>query len=213
MGFCLKVWGDFACFTRPEMKVERVSYEVMTPSAARAIFEAIYWKPQIAWRITEIEVLKPIQWINVRRNELASGKFVKNANYRLIEEERQQKAGLFLYDVAYRIHGYFDVLQPSENEAKHASMFHRRAQKGQCVYQPYLGCREFSCHFQLIENIENDREYTPAIQITKNLGWMLYDLEFSTKDKKETTQPMFFCPMLENGVVNVPNAQSSEVRK
>ena len=120
--WCLEVWGDFACFTRPEMKVERVSYDVITPSAARAIFESILWKPAIRWHVTQIEVMNPIKWISIRRNEV--GKLVSAPTARqlsgecvepmgiFIEEERQQRAGLFLRDVRYRLHAYFDFLPP-----------------------------------------------------------------------------------------------------
>ncbi|MBU1664748.1 MAG: type I-C CRISPR-associated protein Cas5c, partial [Gammaproteobacteria bacterium] len=117
---CLKVWGDFACFTRPEMKVERVSYDVITPSAARAIFEAILWKPEIRWTVTKIEVLKPIKWISVRRNEIgkvASTNSITNQGDRglYIEDHRQQRAGLFLRDVAYRLHARFEVVDGSKH--------------------------------------------------------------------------------------------------
>ena len=106
--WCLEVWGDYACFTRPEMKVERVSYDVMTPSAGRAIFDAILWKPAISWHITKIEVLNPIKWINVRRNEV--GKISNTPIF--IEDSRQQRAGLFLRDVRYRIYGWFEFIPP-----------------------------------------------------------------------------------------------------
>lgn len=153
MGFCLKVKGDYACFTRPEMKVERVSYDVITPSSARSIFEAILWKPAIEWRIHKIEVLKPIKWVNIRRNEVGAVLPVGNINKAMkggalpalyIEENRQQRAGLFLKDVAYRIFASFtltDKAGTDENSAKFAEMFKRRAKKGQCFNQPYLGCR------------------------------------------------------------------------
>ncbi|MBL4827684.1 MAG: type I-C CRISPR-associated protein Cas5, partial [Spongiibacteraceae bacterium] len=153
MGFCLEVTGDFACFTRPEMKVERVSYDVITPSAARSIFEAILWKPAIEWHIHKIEVLKPVSWINLRRNEV--GAVLSTANIKkamngggdpalYIEDERQQRAGLFLRDVAYRLHASFsltDKAGPHDNDGKFSETFKRRAKKGQCINQPYLGCR------------------------------------------------------------------------
>ncbi|MGB3916840.1 MAG: type I-C CRISPR-associated protein Cas5c, partial [Thiothrix litoralis] len=149
--FCLEVSGDFACFTRPEMKVERVSYDVITPSAARAVFEAIFWKPAIRWHIRRIEVLKPIRWINLRRNEVSGvvpAGAVKSAMKQgkgnlgmYVEEDRQQRAGLFLRDVRYRLHAEFEMLNnnPENNPLKFAEMFKRRASKGQCFNQPYLG--------------------------------------------------------------------------
>ena len=158
--FCLEVSGAMACFTRPEMKVERVSYDAMTPSAARSVFEAIFWKPEVRWRIQKIEVLHPIRWISIRRNEVAAKASLRNAQTAMnagsgnlalyIEDERQQRAGLFLRDVAYRLHAellpvHGDAL---ENPAKYREMFLRRAEKGQCVNQPYLGCREFAARFR-----------------------------------------------------------------
>lgn len=144
--YCLELTGDFACFTRPEMKVERVSYDVMTPSAARACFEAILWKPAIRWHIRKIEVLKPIRWINLRRNEVASVVSTRNVETTMrngtsilslnIEDDRQQRAGLFLRDVAYRVHADLEVLPnaaPDNTPMKFQEMFERRASRGQCV--------------------------------------------------------------------------------
>lgn len=235
-GFCLEVSGPYACFTRPEMKVERVSYDVITPSAARSIFEAILWKPAIRWRVTCIEVLAPIRWISVRRNEV--GKVASpRSNGIFVEEERQQRAGLFLRDVRYRLQGEFDFLPPDrrarvynpvpewlvdtdeaealrqpdtrqdETQAKYAAMFERRAKKGQCFNQPYLGCREFSCAFQLIDHRDGS---PPPIDETRDLGWMLYDLDFSDP---ADPKPMFFRPRMERGVLRVPPPESEEVRK
>ena len=218
MSFCLEVKGDFACFTRPEMKVERVSYDVITPSAARAIFEAILWKPAIEWHVSKIEVLNPISWVNIRRNEVGAvlplGNIKKAMNggaypALYIEETRQQRAGLFLRDVAYRIHAGFSLtkkVEASDNTGKFSEMFRRRAKKGQCFNQPYLGCREFSCEFRLVEDIEQERD---AIIETKLLGWMLYDIDYS--NAKEPS-PLFFNATLENGTVNVPDRNSDEVR-
>jgi CRISPR-associated protein Cas5d len=232
--WCLEVWGDYASFTRPEMKVERVSYDVITPSAARAIFESILWKPAIRWNITKIEVLNPIKWISVRRNEV--GKVVSAPTAKqmagalgapmgiFIEDERQQRAGLFLRDVRYRIHGYFDFIPPKlrkenrsvhpevwadeqesaeiirldETEAKYAAMFERRAKKGQCFHRPYLGCREFACDFRLVKNPEE--ESVKPISDTRDLGFMLYDLDFKLDEKEPI--PMFFRAQLDRGVVN-----------
>jgi len=239
--WCLEVWGDYACFTRPEMKVERVSYDVMTPSAARAIFEAILWKPAITWNITKIEVLEPIRWISVRRNEV--GKVFSGPTQAqldgtsgaamgfFIEDHRQQRAGLFLRDVRYRIHAYFDFIPPEkrkanhpvspelwadsgeeglnaradEKEAKYAAMFERRAKKGQCFHRPYLGCREFACDFSLIEAADESRK---PIEKTEALGWMLYDMNFSDP---LNPKPEFFRASLEHGVVNT-DRRTVEVR-
>jgi len=230
--FCLEVKGDYACFTRPEMKVERVSYDVITPSAARGIFEAIFWKPAIRWRIRKIEVLNPIKGISVRRNEVGQTASERSQGI-FVEESRQQRAGLFLRDVAYRLHAELEFIPPSkrsdtkrpvpealqdgweteelrkdENPGKYNAMFERRARKGQCFNQPYLGCREFSCEFRLVENPANE---SAPISETRDLGFMLYDLDFE-KSLKEPP-PAFFRASMENGVINVPAWDSEEVRK
>jgi CRISPR-associated protein Cas5d len=223
--FCLKVWGEFACFTRPEMKVERVSYEVITPSAARAMFEAIFWKPPVQWQVTQIEVLKPIQFTTIRRNELSqvvsssvaqqvmkkgTGNF---ATY--IEEDRQQRAALVLKDVTYRLHARMDIqpekLGEGETPQKFYEMFKRRAEKGQCFNQPYLGCREFSASFELIaQNSEADAEpgETP-INESRKLNWMLYDMDFSGAEP----MPMFFEAAMQDGIIKVPERNSTEVKR
>jgi CRISPR-associated protein Cas5d len=227
-GFCLEVSGPYACFTRPEMKVERVSYDVITPSAARAIFDAILWKPAIFWQVKRIEVLSPIRWISVRRNEVGAVASTRKKQI-FIEEDRQQRAGLFLRDVKYRLFAEFDYISPEkrskvynptpeyledkedretnredETPAKYAAMFERRAKKGQCFNQPYLGCREFSADFRLV-NPQTD----PALPIPENrdLGWMLYDMDFS--DPKDV-KPLFFRTELKNGVIVVPDRSNSE---
>ena len=218
MGFCLEVKGDYACFTRPEMKVERVSYDIITPSAARAIFEAILWKPAIEWRIRKIEVLKPIRWINVRRNEVGAvlplGNITKAMNggalpALYVEEARQQRAGLFLRDVAYRIHASFELTDKateSDNAGKFSEMFRRRASKGQCFNQPYLGTREFSCEFRLIEDLETE---AAAIDESRSLGWMLYDMDYQNSPEPS---PLFFNAEMKNGAIRVPAKDSEEVR-
>jgi len=240
--WCLEVWGDYACFTRPEMKVERVSYDVMTPSAARAIFESILWKPAIRWNVTRIEVFNPIKWISVRRNEV--GKKISAPTARqmsgvlgepmriFIEDERQQRAGLFLRDVRYRIHGYFDfipldkrkanrsvspefwadeqeqteITRLDETPAKYAAMFERRAKKGQCFHRPYLGCREFACDFRLVNPNE---EPADLIDDSRDLGFMLYDMDFE-RDVNDPA-PLFFRARIEKGVVNT-DRREVEVR-
>ena len=223
--FCLEVWGPMACFTRPELKVERVSYDVITPSAARAIFEAIFWKPAIRWQVTKIEVLNPIKWTSVRRNEVGA---VASKNPIYIEEKRQQKNSLLLQDVRYRISAKLvfipkwkrkesknpnidaeerELLRMDENPGKYNAMFERRASKGQCFNQPYLGTREFSASFQLV-NPATDQLNAP-IPETRDLGIMLYDMDFEGNPEKPDA--MFFRARMENGVIIVPPKDSKEV--
>ena len=235
-GFCLEVSGPYACFTRPEMKVERVSYDVITPSAARAIFEAILWKPAIRWRVTRIEVLAPIRWTSVRRNEV--GKVASpRTDCIYVEDERQQRAGLLLRDVKYRLFAQFDFIPPEqrgmvynpvpeflihaeeaedlrspdvrkdETEAKYAAMFERRARKGQCFTQPYLGCREFSCQFRLVSPEAEPAMPPPELAGTRNLGWMLYDLDFTDP---ANIRPLFFRAEMNDGVISVPDRDNQE---
>lgn len=214
-GIKLKVWGDYACFTRPEMKVERVSYDVMTPSAARGILEAIYWKPAIVWRINKIHVLKPIRFTNIRRNELEhkisimnAKKAIKNPEYKFqtfVEDERQQRAGLILKDVAYVIDAYFEITDKAGKDdptdikpEKHLEIFKRRASTGQCFNQPYLGTREFSANFSLVED-EFPESEIPEDQKDKDLGWMLYDIDF-----KSNMEAHFFRAEMKDGVIILP---------
>lgn len=217
--YCLEVSGDYACFTRPEMKVERVSYDVITPSAARAVFEAILWKPAVRWHVRKIEVLKPIRWMNLRRNEVASVVSVSNVKSAMnkgtgnlglnIEDDRQQRAGLFLRDVAYRLHADLEFIRDKDKEGnarKYEDMFERRAQKGQCVNQPYLGCREFAAHFRLVEDATKE----PApIGMDEKLGYMLHDLDFSNPNDP---QPKFFRAEVKGGVMEVPELDHNTVR-
>lgn len=207
--FCLEVSGPLACFTRPEMKVERVSYEVMTPSAARAVFEAILWKPEIRWRVQCIEVLRPIRWMNLRRNEVSGVVSTRNVQQAMaagsgrlaqyVEDERQQRASLLLRDVAYRIHADLELAPQALGPlVKYAEMFARRARKGQCVNQPYLGCREFAAAFRLAEP---DAAADPPIDETRALGWMLHDLDFT---RPADPQPRFFDARLQSGRMQVP---------
>jgi CRISPR-associated protein Cas5d len=216
--YCLEVWGDMACFTRPEFKVERVSYDVITPSSARAIFEAVFWKPAIRWQVTKIEVLKPIKWTSIRRNEVRAIASVKPI---YIEEKRTQKNSLLLKDVHYRIwaklifipqHKRKDEKNPleGENPKKYYEMFERRAKKGQCFNQPYLGCREFSASFRLVDT-ENET-LTPALSDTdggnRDLGIMLYDLDFTNPNN---IQALFFRANMNEGVIIVPPFESEEI--
>ncbi len=203
----LKVWGPNACFTRPEMKVERVSYDVMTPSAARGVLEAIHWKPAIRWHIARIDVLNPIKWESVRRNEVGNVMSLRSDGL-FIEDDRQQRAGLFLRDVAYMIHAFFDLTDKAGSEdttIKHQEMFIRRASQGQCFHRPYLGCREFAAAF---EYIPHDQPLPEAIAESRDLGWMLYDMDFGKEDAK----PRFFRGELNKGVLSVPAYDSAEVR-
>ena len=242
--FCLEVWGDYACFTRPEMKVERVSYDVITPSAARAIFEAIFWKPAIRWHIREIEVLAPIKNISVRRNEVGSTAGIGRKSEIFIEDNRLQRAGLLLRDVRYRIHAWMEYISVSnrkgnyktvpeflwdseemadiqktvtayeakqdETPGKYLAMFERRSKKGQCFNQPYLGCREFSANFELVEDANKYSGGFVPIEESRDLGFMLYDLDFSNP---KDIRPAFYRAEMHKGKIVVPDWQSEEVRK
>lgn len=219
-GVRLLVSGDFACFTRPEMKVERVSYDVMTPSAARGILEAIHWKPAIRWVIDAIHVLKPIRFQSVRRNEVGSkapvGK-IRSAmksgdlgDLRLrVDEDRQQRAATLLVDVAYVIEAHFEATAkagPEDNEGKHLDIFNRRAARGQCFHQPCLGTREFPARFELLA--PGVALPTTVDEPPRDLGFMLYDI-----DHAGDRSSLFFRARLENGVMRVPPPNSSEIRR
>lgn len=206
-GIRLHISGDFACFTRPEMKVERVSYDVLTPSAARGILEAIYWKPQIRWVIDRIHVLKPIRFTNIRRNEVgskASAPKSSEINRKTavppgitIEEARQQRATTLLRDVAYVIEAHFQILdyrfekngpELSEHDcsAKHLDMFNRRARSGKCFHQPSLGTREFPARFKLIEpDSAFPSSELPEEERDRPLGWMLHDIAYLPATEKD----------------------------
>lgn len=220
--FCLEVSGDFACFTRPEMKVERVSYDIITPSAVRAVFESILWKPAIRWWPEKIEVLAPIRWTTIRRNEVGSKISVANVKSAMqkgsgaialyVEEERQQRASLLLRDVRYRITASFSMTDKAgaeENTQKFAEMFVRRAEKGQCINQPYLGCREFACDFRLVDPATEPATIPPELCGERDLGWMLYDLDFSDAS---SPQPRFFQARMKDGAVTIPSWESEAVR-
>lgn len=217
--FRLKVWGRNACFTRPEMKVERVSYDVMTPSAARGVLEAILWRPAIRWLVEQIDVLSPISWESVRRNEVGSVMSPRTGGI-FVEDQRQQRAGLFLREVAYTIHARFEMTNkagPADNMVKFQEMFLRRAEKGQCFHRPYLGCREFAADFELVRL--ND-PLPELIAETRNLGWMLYDIQHDNRADKghvhfcnDGCRPSFFRAELKNGVMLVPPIDSKEVRR
>lgn len=227
-GIRLKVWGDHACFTRPEMKVERVTYDVMTPSAARGILEAIHWKPAIRWVIDAIHVLEPIRFQSIRRNEVGgkapAGK-IKSAMKRgnleglqlLVDEDRQQRASTVLVKPAYVIEAHFELTAKAgadDNEGKHLDTFNRRAEKGQCFHQPCLGTREFAAHFKLIpagEATPLPEEELGSLGFgePRDLGFMLWDIDHQEKDRPS----LFFRAALDRGVVKIPGPSSPEIRR
>ena len=207
----LKVWGDYALFTRPESKAERVSYDVPTPSAARGILEAIHWKPAIRWEVDRIHVLNPIVFDTIRRNEVSkkgpgvSGvkKAIKESSALslIIEDARQQCSALLLRHVAYVIEGRFsltDKAGPSDNVPKHLDTFLRRARNGECFHQPCFGCREFPAYFALIEEGQALPVTALANDAPRDLGLMLYDIDFDCGMRS-----IFYRPRLENGVIDV----------
>ena len=211
----LRVWGDYACFTRPEMKVERVSYDIMTPSAARGILEAIHWKPAITWIIDEICVLNPITFSNIRRNEVSSkiseGNItaVMGGNDRMLYQssnaDRQQRATIMLKDVNYIIKAHFlmtDKAGESDTEEKHYNIFLRRARQGQYYHQPYFGCREFPVKYELLE-----KEIPEPIKESKDLGWMLYDIDYRNNDD---LTPVFFRAEMIDGIIKIPQDLGGE---
>lgn len=219
-GIMLRVSGQRACFTRPEMKVERVSYDVMTPSAARGILEAIHWKPAIRWTIDRIHVLKPIRFQSLRRNEV--GHKVPVANVRkamkaghvdglrqIAGEDRQQRASTILVDVDYVIEAHFEMTGragPEDSPAKHHDMVTRRARRGQCFHQPCLGTREFPADVALWEEPVPPSALPPD-QRNRDLGWMLLDI-----DHANDRASLFFRAALRDGVLEVPPVGSAEVR-
>ncbi len=238
VGIKLMVWGDLASFTRPEMKVERVSYPVLTPSAARGILEAVYWKPEIRWVIDRIHVLKPIRFTHVRRNEISAKIPLKGAGGVeaamktgrgslgiAVEDWRQQRAGMLLRDVRYGIEAHFELRETgasaiSENSAaKHLEMFRRRASRGQCFHHPYLGTREFPASFEMVEQFPR---CPPEIEGEFDLGHLLLDLDYVPDVKgrvvdghtgtRQTVQPRFFAAVMRDGVIDIPALSTGEVR-
>lgn len=209
MGFGIKVLisGDRACFTRPEMKTERVSYDVITPSAARGILEAVYWKPAIAWKIDSIQVVNEIRFETFRRNELASKLSYQNAKaaysknvpvYVDVMADRQQRATMYLKDVAYIVTAHFEMTAragESDTPEKHYNIALRRLRKGQCFNQPYLGCREFPATVSLVEDGSVESYYQDIDRF--DLGFMLYDIDF-----KNSMEPMFYRAVMKNGVID-----------
>ncbi len=210
-GIRVKVWGDYALFSRPEFSTERASYEVITPSAARGILECIHWKPAIRWVVDRVRVLNPIRFDTIRRNEVASKASYANARqaargerpppYLVADDDRQQRAALVLRDVAYVIDAHFEMTGragPGDNPGKHADMARRRIEKGQCVSQPCLGTREFTCFFAPPGSDDLTR-IEPSLAGDRPLGRMLHDIDFSYG-----MAPRFFDAVLVDGMLTVP---------
>jgi len=221
-GVRLKIFGDYACFTRPEMKSERVSYDVPTPSAVRGILEAIHWKHAIAWRVDAVHVMNPVKFENIRRNELGgklSAGTVRAAMKKngapvetFIEDDRQQRASLILKDVEYYVEAHFvltDLAGANDSPGKHLDIFNRRLTKGQVYHRPCLGCREFPAYVEPAQVIPPSR-LAEIPDGNRDLGWMLYDMDYSDADNYA---PLFFRAKLEKGVLRVPKPDSPEVRR
>ncbi|MEG2668916.1 MAG: type I-C CRISPR-associated protein Cas5c [Oscillospiraceae bacterium] len=214
MSVKVEVWGDYACFSRPELKVERVSYDIPTPSAARGILSSIYWHPGLEWHIDRIFILNPIKFINIRRNEMKSkisARAVrtvmsggKEELYIATNDDIQQRASMILKDVHYVIEAHFtltDKANETDNAGKFQDSMMRRLRKGQCYSMPYFGTREFPANFQLYEGGEIKTEYREE---EENLGLMLYDLDYSNL---ENIQPMFFKACLKRGVLDLRDCE------
>ena len=207
MSVLMEVWGTTACFTRPEMKTERVSYDVPTPSAARGMIESIYYHPGLKWTIDRIWVLKPIQFMNLRRNEVSSKISASNVMQEanggkqsciVTTQDIQQRAAMMLKDVRYVIEAHFDMTDKanaSDNPGKFQDIVKRRLRKGACYAAPYLGTRECTAHFRLWEGGAIE-----GIDETRDLGYMLYDMDYSDP---EHIQPMFFHAKMEHGCIDL----------
>ena len=218
MSISLEVWGDYALFSRPEMKVERVSYDVITPSAARGLIEAIFWHPGLRWRIDRIQVCEPIRFTNIRRNEVKdviSARTVKTAMekgtgelYLATPNSIQQRAAMVLRDVRYVIDAHFELTDraaPGDNAGKFQEMTRRRIEKGQFYHQPCFGVREFPAHFRMCV----ERPTCPdELKGEKDLGWMLLDMDYSDP---ADIRPMFFRAVMRDGVIDVPDPRSEGV--
>ena len=211
MGVKVKVWGDYALLTRPEMKVERCSYDVITPSAARGILEAVYWHPGMKWIIDKIYVQKPIQFTSVRRNEVKSKILASNVLqvyngadrplYISSKVDIVQRASLILKDVSYVIEAHFEMTKQaneSDNPGKFKDIIMRRLKRGECFHMPYFGCREFPAHFSLCEDEKIETAYDQVEE--KDLGFMLFDMDYTDK---ENIQPMFFRAVLKHGILDL----------
>lgn len=218
MPISLEVWGDYALFTRPELKTERVSYDVMTPSAARGLLESIFWHPGLRWSVDRIHVCAPIRFTNLRRNEVKSTVSARSARtvmergtgdfYLVTSQDIQQRAAMLLRDVRYVIDAHFDLTDraaPSDNAGKFQDMIKRRTQRGQFYSQPYLGCREFPAQFKACEALPPCPE---ELKGERDLGYMLWGLDYSNP---ENITPLFFQAKLRDGVLEVPSRDSGEV--
>lgn len=218
MSVKVETWGDYALFSRPELKVERYSYDVMTPSAARGLLEAIYWHPGLRWIIDKIYVLSPIEFTGIRRNEVKSKISARNVStvmnggegelFLAASDDIVQRAATVLRDVHYVVEAHFELTDkaaPGDNVGKFCDIMRRRLEKGQCYHQPCMGCREFPAHFKKWEGGEIVTAYP---ETDRDLGLMLYDIDYSDP---ENLTPMFFCARLEKGVLYVPAPESSEV--
>ena len=212
-GVRVHVWGDYALFARPEMKVERCSYDVMPPSAARGILEAIYWHPGMRWVIDRIQVRKPIRFTSIRRNEVKSkvlaGNVLRAVNgsskplYIASKEEIVQRAAILLKDVDYLIEAHFEMTERAsagDNPGKFKDIVTRRLRRGECFHMPYFGCREFPANFELYE--ADDLEDGDGRE--QDLGYMLYDFDYSDP---EDIKPMFFRAVLRNGILDVRDCE------
>lgn len=217
MPVMVEVWGDYALFTRPEMKVERVSYDVMTPSAARGLLDAVFWHPGLRWVVDRIYVLNPIRFTNIRRNEVSAILSAAKARaamsgsgeelYISTQENIQQRAAMVLRDVRYVIEAHFimtDRANPGDNPGKFCDIMHRRLQKGQCYHQPCLGTREFPARFRAWEGGVPQTAYPTQ---ERELGVMLYDMDYSDP---ENIRPQFFRAKLVNGVLDVRDCEVLE---
>lgn len=228
-GVRLLVWGDYASFNRPEMKVERVSYDVMTPSAARGILDAIYWKPEMRWVVDRLHVINPIRFTHVRRNEIDCKMSARSIARVMqagagnlgvaVEEHRQQRAAMILKDVRYGIEAHVEVLRPELKdgrpidapEAKHLRQFKERSGRGACFHRAYLGTREFPAHFELVTTFPACHE---SLRGERDLGYMLHDMVFvpgpkgkiieSNQGRRLTAEPRFFRAFMRDGIVEVP---------
>ena len=218
MPISLEVWGDYACFTRPEMKTERVSYDVMTPSAARGLLESIYWHPGMRWVVDRIHVCAPIRFTNLRRNEVKSTVSARSARtvmergegelYIVTSQDIQQRGAMLLRDVRYVIDAHFDMTDQasaSDNDGKFQDIIKRRIKRGQFYSQPYFGCREFPAQFNACETPPLCPEELKGV---RDLGYMLWDLDYSDRSN---IVPLFFRAVLREGVLEVPARNSGEV--
>lgn len=220
MGYGVKllVWGEYACFTRPELKAERVSYDVITPSAARGILEAIHYKPAIKWVIDKIHVINPIEWENILRNEVKSKISVKNIKsamknkslaglYQVPAEDRDQRMTRVLRNVMYVIEAHFELTDRAgerDTEEKHYAIFCERARNGRQFHQPYFGCEEFVANFKLIEK---DDEIPESCYKGEEIdfGYMLYDINY------ENMSPIVYNAVMRNGIIDLTQLQRREV--